>query len=45
VLKYEPKPRAEIVPAEVVATYNAEDAHLDEEALAMITGWLTQQAT
>lgn len=45
VLKYEPKPRAEIVPAEVVATYNADDTHLDEEALAMITGWLTQQAT
>lgn len=45
VLKYEPKPRAELVAAEVVATYNADDTHLDEEALAAISGWLVQQAT
>ena len=45
VLKYEPKPRAELVPAEVVASYNADDKHLDEEALGVITAWLARQAT
>ncbi|HRW50445.1 MAG TPA: hypothetical protein P5333_23170 [Caldilinea sp.] len=45
VLKYEPKPRAEIAPADVVAAYSADDTYLDEEALAMITGWLARQAT
>lgn len=45
VLKYEPKPRAEIVPAEVVAAYNADGAHLDDNALAAIVGWLVRQAS
>lgn len=44
VLRYEPKPRAEIVPAEVAYAYNADDTHLDEEALATIVGWLARQA-
>jgi pimeloyl-ACP methyl ester carboxylesterase len=40
VLKYEPKPRSELVPAEVAATYNAPDARLDPQALAGILNWL-----
>ena len=44
VLKYEPQPRAAIVPAEAAAAYNADDSHLDQEALAAITGWLARHA-
>lgn len=44
VLKFEPKPRAQLVPAEVATTYSADDTHLDDETLAMITTWLRQQA-
>ena len=44
VLKYEPKTRAQIAPAEAAAAYNADDAHLDAEALATITQWLEEQA-
>jgi uncharacterized protein len=44
VQKYEPKPRAELVPEEVVTGYNAPDAHLDEEALASILQWLAAHA-
>ncbi|MDA8218281.1 MAG: hypothetical protein M0Z94_11755 [Dehalococcoidales bacterium] len=39
VLKYEPKPRAELG-AEVAATYNAQEARLDPEAVAAIRDWL-----
>jgi alpha-beta hydrolase superfamily lysophospholipase len=41
VQKYEPKPRAELTPAEVMTGYNAPDAHLDEEALSGILNWLS----
>jgi esterase/lipase len=44
VLKYEPKRRAELVPAEVAAGYNAPDARLDEEAQAGILNWLAAHA-
>jgi uncharacterized protein len=40
VLKQEPTPRAEILPAEAVARYNSPDAVLDPEAEAAILGWL-----
>jgi dienelactone hydrolase len=40
VQKYEPKSRAELVPAEIATGYNAPDAHLDEEARAAILNWL-----
>ena len=44
VQKYEPKSRAELVPTEVGAGYNAPDAHLDEEAQASILRWLADHA-
>ena len=44
VLKYEPKSRAELVPAEVVTGYNATSAHLDHEARAGILKWLAAHA-
>lgn len=44
VLKHEPKPRAELNPAEAVGNYNGPDAHLDPEALAAIVGWLKAHA-
>ena len=44
VLKYEPKPRDELAPAEVQATYNAEGRVLDRDALATIQRWLAGQA-
>jgi len=40
VQKYEPKPRADLVPAEVAAGYNAPEAHLDDETQATILAWL-----
>jgi len=40
VLKYEPKQRADLVPAEVAAGYNAPAAHLDDETQATILAWL-----
>ena len=40
VLKHEPRPRAELVQAEVMSGYNAPDAHLDPEAEAAILAWL-----
>ncbi len=40
VLKHEPKPRAELNAASVVASYNAPDATLDSDALASIVEWL-----
>jgi dienelactone hydrolase len=44
ILKYEPKPRERLVPAEVAANYNAADRHLDPDALEAIQTWLTRQA-
>lgn len=43
VLKYESKSRAELVPAEVIVSYNAPDTHLDEETKAGILKWLAVQ--
>jgi alpha-beta hydrolase superfamily lysophospholipase len=43
VLKYEPKAREQLVPAEVAVSYNADDQHLDPEALDTIRDWLTTQ--
>ena len=40
VLKHEPRPRSELVPAEVTARYNSPDAHLDPEVQASILEWL-----
>jgi pimeloyl-ACP methyl ester carboxylesterase len=40
VQKYEPKSRAELSPTETVTGYNAQDTHLDEEALTGILTWL-----
>jgi pimeloyl-ACP methyl ester carboxylesterase len=41
VLKHEPRPREELVQAEVILTYNAPDASLDPETVAAIVAWLT----
>lgn len=43
VLKYEPRPRAELTGADA-AGYNAPDTRLDPEALASVLGWLEAQA-
>jgi alpha-beta hydrolase superfamily lysophospholipase len=40
VLKYEPRPRAELVQPDATPRYNAPDARLDPEALASILEWL-----
>jgi pimeloyl-ACP methyl ester carboxylesterase len=40
VQKYEPKRRADLVPTEAAAGYNAPGTRLDEEALAGILAWL-----
>ena len=40
VLKFEPKPRSQLTPAEVMATYSAKDAMLDPESVKAITSWL-----
>ena len=42
VLKYEPRPREELVAAEVGAHYNAEGRVLDSDALSAITNWLVE---
>jgi hypothetical protein len=44
VQKYEPRSRAELVPSEAVADYNAPHAYLDDEALAGILKWLAAHA-
>ncbi|HVU12524.1 MAG TPA: hypothetical protein VHD90_14675 [Phototrophicaceae bacterium] len=41
VLKYEAKPRSELVPAEIAASYNAPGAHLDPQVEISIVTWLT----
>jgi fermentation-respiration switch protein FrsA (DUF1100 family) len=40
-LKYEPQPRAELVPAKVGENYNSPDAHLEPETLSSVIQWLT----
>jgi hypothetical protein len=40
VLKFEPKPRSQLTPGEVMATYSAKDAILDPETVKAITSWL-----
>ncbi len=40
VLKQELRPRSALVPAEVTASYNGPDTHLDPQALAGILQWL-----
>ncbi len=40
VLKFEPKPRSELTPAEVMATYSAQEVMLDPEPVEAITAWL-----
>ncbi|HEV8194866.1 MAG TPA: alpha/beta fold hydrolase [Ktedonobacterales bacterium] len=44
VLKYEPRPRSELVQPEAVPRYNAPDARLDPEALASMLQWLAAHA-
>jgi hypothetical protein len=44
VLKYEPKGREQLQPAEVAANYNTPDRHLDSDALTAIETWLASQA-
>jgi|APCry1669189070_1035195.scaffolds.fasta_scaffold00036_7 uncharacterized protein len=43
VLKHEPRPRAELSASDAVAAYNADGTLLDPDAVAAITGWLTNQ--
>lgn len=40
VLKFEPKPRAELNPAEVVGTYSSDEVDLDPDAVQAIVSWL-----
>jgi uncharacterized protein len=40
VLKFEPKPREQLTPAEVMGTYSAADVALDPEPLDAILAWL-----
>ena len=40
VLKFEPKPRSQLTPADVMATYSAEDVTLDPEPVEAIISWL-----
>jgi pimeloyl-ACP methyl ester carboxylesterase len=44
VLKYEPRPRSELVQAEVGLGYNAPGAHLDAEVDAAVLAWLATHA-
>lgn len=44
VLKFEPKPRAELNPAEVVATYSSDEADLDPDVVRGIVSWLQARA-
>ena len=40
VLKFEPKPRSQLTPAEVMASYSADEVMLDPEAVEIIISWL-----
>jgi pimeloyl-ACP methyl ester carboxylesterase len=44
VLKYEPRPRAELVPAAIAESYNGPDTRLDPEVEAGIVAWLAAHA-
>jgi uncharacterized protein len=44
VLKYEPRPREQLVAADVAAHYNAEGRVLDSDALSAITNWLVERS-
>ncbi|GLV59754.1 hypothetical protein KDH_65790 [Dictyobacter sp. S3.2.2.5] len=44
VLKQELRPRSELVQAEVTASYNGPNTHLDPQALASLLGWLAVHA-
>lgn len=44
VLKYEPKPRSELILAEAMKHYNATDVRLDSDALAIIVDWLAKHS-
>jgi pimeloyl-ACP methyl ester carboxylesterase len=44
ILKHEPRPRAELSPADVGARYNAPDERLDPQTLAAILDWLRAHA-
>ncbi|HMA36738.1 MAG TPA: alpha/beta fold hydrolase [Chloroflexia bacterium] len=44
VLKQELRPRSELVPAAVAASYNGPETHLDAQALAGILAWLENAA-
>jgi alpha-beta hydrolase superfamily lysophospholipase len=43
VMKSEPKPRSELTPGEVMATYSADNVPLDTRAVETITSWLRNQ--
>ena len=40
VMKYEPKPRAQLTGAEAMATYSADGIGLDPDAVETILSWL-----
>jgi len=40
VLKYEPKPKAQLIPAEAAARYNVDEVGLDAHTVETITAWL-----
>jgi uncharacterized protein len=43
VLKLEPKPRSQLTPAEVMASYSSDDVMLDPEAIETIIAWIKTQ--
>lgn len=43
VLKYEPRALAELTTAEIMVSYNAENARLDDQAVEIILSWLKAQ--
>lgn len=43
VLKHEPRPLAELTPADIMVSYNADTARLDDQAVEIILGWLKAQ--
>ncbi|MEI7771081.1 MAG: hypothetical protein WCI67_13880 [Chloroflexales bacterium] len=43
VLKHESRPRAQLSASDAVTAYNADGTVLDPDAVAAITGWLTNQ--
>lgn len=43
VLKFEPKPRSQLTPAEAMATYSSDDVMLDSDSVDTIVSWLRAQ--